>query len=261
MLFSLFQNQRKKILAQPFPEQWERYLLTNFWQYRYLTDANKESVRNITKVLVAEKNWEGCKGLAVTEEIQVTIASIAALLVIELPHNNYYANTESILVYPYDYVATEVHAGPGRTISEVPTIRAGETSYTGPVVLSWPDVITAGRHQGFPNNVVLHEFAHKLDWNNGAVDGVPGLATKAECDRWEKVMSVEYQRHCEATANGTGTLINPYGATSPPEFFAVVTECFFQQPQNLQLHHPDLYSLFRNYYGHDPAQWVSVYNI
>jgi hypothetical protein len=255
MPFSFFISHRNKLLSQPFPDTWLNIISSNFWQYSHLNDTEKQSIRKIARVLVAEKNWEGCQGIAITEEIQVTIASIAALPLIGIEHN-YYSNAESVLVYPYDYLATEVRPGPAYTVNERPTIRAGETTNYGPVILSWPDALAAGRRPGLPTNVTIHEFSHKLDWANGAIDGVPGMDSQEECDRWEKVMGQAYADHCKAVEVGTPTLINPYGATSPPEFFAVVAECFFQIPRHLQHYHPDLYNLYRDYYKQDPAKWI-----
>jgi Mlc titration factor MtfA (ptsG expression regulator) len=109
---------------------------------------------------------------------------------------------------------------------------------------------------GQGSNLVFHEFAHQLDMLNGAADGVPPLP-KPLRDRWQQVMAAEYKRLCRAADRGRDTLIDPYGTTDPAEFFAVVTECFFDAPGDMQDRHPQLYDLMREYYQQDPARRVA----
>ncbi|MCW3061979.1 MAG: mtfA [Capsulimonas sp.] len=257
MPFTLFQNRRKKLLAEPMPAEWIPYLQRNVWHYHTLSEGERASLHDILRVIIDEKNWEGCKGLVMTPEIQVTIAAQAAILLLGTPHD-YFANVEAILVYPYDYVAMEQTVGPGRVVSETPSYRLGEAWSQGPVIVSWPEALTGGRIGGDGRNVVLHEFAHKLDYRDGRADGVPKLSGREAQERWSEVMSAEFQFLVNAAHDGVPTLLNQYGATNPAEFFAVATECFFEQPREMRHFHPQLYKIFQDFYGQDPAVRVEA---
>jgi len=178
--------------------------------------------------------------------------SADALLLLGIEHD-YYANVESILVYPNDYVAVEHIAGPGMTVSEVLSQRAGESWSRGPIVLSWSSALAGGRNALDGRNVVLHEFAHKLDLRDGSVDGTPPLRTTNDYTEWSAVMNAEFMRLRAESAHGRTTLVDDYGATNTAEFFAVVTECFFEQSRELKRQHPSLYAVLQEYYGQDPA--------
>jgi len=252
MLFPLFNNRRKQILAEPFPYEWNTYLDNNVGLYRRLTVDEKDRLREITKVIVREKNWEGCKGLVLTDEHRVTIAAQASMLILGIDHD-YFANVKSILIYPAGYTVKTTVTN-GRIVSEGPSDRLGE-AWSGdlPVILSWPDALAGGRDETDGHNVVLHEFAHKLDNRDGAGDGVPKLSSDAEYHRWSVVMSHEFEVLQYRASTGQPSLLDKYGATNAAEFFAVTTECFFERPRELRHYHPDLYRIFRDYYKQDPA--------
>lgn len=245
-------RKRKELLETPFPEEWLHYLQKNFPYYALLSPKEQETLRNDLRIFLAEKNWEGCAGLEMTEEIQVTISAEACLLTLGLEHD-YYPNVESILVYPSGYVAREQRAQPGGVVVEGHSARLGEAWLYGPVVLSWDSVRSDGRNSNDGHNVVLHEFAHKLDMAAGRADGVPRLHDDAEYDRWAEVMSAEYQALVANSTEGHATLLNSYGATNAGEFFAVATECFFEKPRQMQRTHTALYEVLRDYYRQDPA--------
>ena len=243
---------RRELLAQPLPVSWLGYLAANVAQYRYLSNAEQARLGDITRILVAEKSWEGCGGLALTEEMQVAIAAQAALLTLGF-ENEYFPNVETILVYPQGFLVTVRRPGVGGIIEEQTVPYAGEAALRGPVVISWADARRGGREAGDGHNVVLHEFAHKLDMRDGAADGAPYLQDAAQVEAWSRVMSAEYQRLVERTAAGEPTLMDPYGATNAAEFFAVATECFFELPRRMQGEHPELYGVLRDFYRQDPA--------
>ena len=224
----------------------------NVWQYAFLSPADQARLRDDLRVLVAEKNWEGGRGFAVTDEVKVTVAAQAALLLLGLEHN-YFADVETVIVYPASYVATERTWGPGGVLTETPTPRLGETSHRGPVIVSWADALAAGRGDSRGRSVVLHEFAHRLDLRNGAVDGVPPLGDARQYEEWSRVMSFEYLSLLADAQEGRPTLLDGYGATNAGEFFAVATECFFETPHPLQQMHPRLYGVLRDFYRQDPA--------
>jgi len=246
------ERRRRELRAQPFPEEWLAVLRANVFHYALLPSAAQEKLRGDLRVLVAEKNWEGCRGLMVTDEIRVTIAAQAALLLIGLEHD-YFANVESILVYPSTYVAVQKTVESLGIIREAPSYRLGEAwQRGGPVVLSWPDALAGGQSPNGGHNVVLHEFAHKLDFRDGAVDGVPRLQTEEQSQEWAQVMSEEYGRLAAQSALGEPTALDSYGAVNAGEFFAVATEAFFQTPQSINAAHPRLYAILREFYGQEP---------
>ncbi len=243
---------RRELLAQPFPIAWTGYLWANVALYHSLSAHEQTKLGDIARVLVAEKNWEGCGGLALTEEILVTIAAQAALLVLGF-EGEYYPNVETILVYPQGFLVTVRRPGVGGVIAEQVVPYAGEAAQRGPVVVSWADARRGGREAGDGHNVVLHEFAHKLDMRDGAADGAPYLRDGAQIAMWSRVMSAEYRRLVEETQAGEPTLLDAYGATDAAEFFAVATECFFEMPRRMQNEHPELYAVLSGYYKQDPA--------
>ena len=212
----------------------------------------QQKLLDITRILIAEKHWEGCGGLTLTDEIKVTVAARAAVLVLGFD-GDYYPNVESVLVYPQGFLVTHRRSETGRVIREELLPLSGEAALQGPVIVSWSDVRLGGRDAGDGRNVVLHEFAHKLDMRDGAADGAPYLRDAAQVEEWARVMSAEYGRLVEQTQAGQPTLIDAYGTTNAAEFFAVATECFFEKPRPMQHSHPELYAVLRDYYRQNPA--------
>ena len=253
MIFSwLRRRRRQKMLARPFPPEWHHYLLQNVAHYKYLSEAEQARLRDDLRIFIAEKTWEGCGGLEMTDEIKVTIAAQACLLVLGREHD-YYSRVQSILVYPQAYLVPSRETGPGGLVLEGTADLIGEAHYRGPVVLSWEDVLYEGRHPRSGRNVVFHEFAHQLDMMDGAIDGTPPLEDRAQYRRWQKVMTAEYQRLIEESEQGHATLLDQYGTKDEGEFFAVATECFFCRPAAMARRHRQLYDLLREYYRQDPA--------
>jgi Mlc titration factor MtfA (ptsG expression regulator) len=253
MLFAwLKKRRRRQILATPFPDGWLEYLRRNVTHYAYLSEAEQARLRDDLRIFVAEKNGEGCGGLQMTDEIKVTIAAQACLLVLGTEHN-YYDRVKSILVYPRGYQAAAEDPLGGGVIVEPGRVWLGEAHYRGPVILSWADVLAESRRPR-RGNTVFHEFAHQLDFLNGSIDGTPALRDAAEYRRWREVMTAEFNRLRKDADADRPTLLDPYGATNETEFFAVATECFFEQPVELARQHPRLYELLRDYYHQDPAR-------
>lgn len=254
MVFGWIRRQRRRrLIAQVFPDAWRQFLATNFAQYAWLTEEERQRLHGLAQVLVAEKNWEGCNGLTMTDEIRVTIAGQAALLAIALK-DEYFDPVLSVLVYPSGYVARETRHQPGGVVVETNSPRLGEAWEGGTVVLSWPDVLESGRVPDDGFNVVFHEFAHVLDLEGHGFDGTPLLESRQEYQTWSQVMTAEYHNLIRLTRRGRETLLDPYGTVSEAEFFAVATECFFEQPLDLQEEHPQLYDLFRSFFHQNPAE-------
>ncbi|HEY1861641.1 MAG TPA: M90 family metallopeptidase [Gemmataceae bacterium] len=253
MLFSWLQRRRRaKLLAKPFPSEWLSYLRKNVAHYPHLSEGEQVRLRDDLRIFISEKHWEGCGGLKITEEIKVTIAAQACLLVLGMRHN-YFDRVSSILVYPRGYRVSADDILRDDPINEERSARLGEAHYRGPVVLSWAEVLSEGRAPAAGHNLVIHEFAHQLDFLDGIVNGTPPLKDEAQSRRWHDVMTAEYQRLIRESASGQATVLDQYGTTNEAEFFAVATECFFDQPVALKHRHPELYELLREYYQQDPA--------
>jgi Mlc titration factor MtfA (ptsG expression regulator) len=256
MIFSwLKRRRRQKLLAEPFPAAWLKYLEANFAHYHLLSEAEQARLRDDLRILIAEKEWEGCRGQEITDEVKVTVAGQAALLVLGMS-GNYFPRVVSILVYPRPYrIPSSEPMGYGVAL-EGETAVEGTAFRRGAVLLSWEQVLAEGREPSKGENLVLHEFAHHLDMDDGETNGTPLLRTPELERRWQEVMTEEYERLCDDVDDGRTTLLNPYGAKDAGEFFAVATECFFTRPRPLQRRHRALYEVFRDYYRQDPAKRV-----
>ncbi len=247
-------RRRRRLLSDPFPSTWEAILKANVVDYGLLSQVEQAKLRRDVQILVAEKNWEGCNGLVITDEIRVTIAGIVGLMLLGF-HEEYFDAVMSILVYPLTYVAADRSVTDGGLVLEGQSARLGEAWYRGPVVLTWPDALAGGQGRSGGHNLVLHEFAHQFDMQNGRfVDGTPPLQTAQQVQRWQAVMQAEYEalvNHCQA---GRRTLLDCYGTTNLAEMFAVTSELFFQKPLEMKEQHRELYQILVDFYRQDPAR-------
>lgn len=251
-MFDFFKRRRREALrAEPFPEAWRALLRKNVPHTARLTASERDELEQLTRIFLAEKTFEGCGGLELTDEIRVTIAGQACLLLLNR-ETDIYPDLETVLVYPRAYRAP-ARRQLGAVVIEGEEARLGESWSRGMVVLAWDHVSTAGHHLGGGHNVVLHEFAHQLDAEGGAVDGVPELESSARYVGWAQTFGEEFQELTQRLHDGLRSDIDPYRATSPPEFFAVVTEMFFERPRALQRRHPELYAELAAFYCQDPA--------
>ena len=251
-MFNFKARRRQRLRSQLFPHLWLEIIRGNVPYYDRLTGSEQEELRGDIQVFLAEKNFEGCGGLEMTDEIKVTVAAYACILLLHRQHD-FYPRLQTILVYPDAYPARVIRPGPGNMVIEGHEMRAGESWNTGAVVISWNHAFhRPGDPQG-GRNVVLHEFAHQLDQEDGSVDGAPLLPKTSMYRAWARILGREYQSLVEAADANRPTLLDKYGATNPAEFFAVVTEYFFEQPTQLKAQHPELYDELRLYYQQDPA--------
>lgn len=251
-------NRREKILAAPFPGEWEGLIQKNLPYYHYLNHEEKKGLQDLVQIFIAEKHWLGCNGLKLTDEMRVLIAAHACLLILELP-SDCYRRVESIYVYPTTVLSPERKAGffeVSRTPADGPMAIDGEAHHRGPVILVWDAVKSETRHPEHGHNVVYHEFAHKLDMLDGKADGTPPLTTQEEYQRWIEVCSRVYLELNHKVEDGQPVFMDSYAATDEAEFFAVATETFFCQPEQLKNHHPKLYQVLKEFYRQDPAQKV-----
>lgn len=231
-----------------FPTAWEAILQQRVPIYRVLPECDRSELRSYIRWFVGTKRFEGCVGLVITDEIRVTVAAQACLLLLrrETPC---YERLRSIHVYPGTVLL------PGSTLS-------GESWQLGVVLLAWDSVRGGAANPFDGDNVVLHEFAHQLDSEDGESDGFPLLERgRAPAERfglytsWAKILSAEYEALKRGSKKRRKSVMDSYGGRNPAEFFAVATECFFEKPRQLAKKHPKLYAELKGFYRQDPAAW------
>jgi Mlc titration factor MtfA (ptsG expression regulator) len=243
----------RKIRQREFPRAWVGILERNVSAYAGLAPEEKERLHQHINVFLHEKRFEGVEGLQITDEIRVTIAAQACLLVLNRP-TRYYPTLSSIIVYPRGYLVRGAQMRrPDGTIIEGDSHRLGESWHRGNVVLSWDDVRHGAADADDGRNVALHEFAHQLDGEYLGVEGAPLLHEAGAYAAWARVLGAEYAQLVADVDDQRRTLLGSYAATSPAEFFAVATELFFERPAALKDRHPALYEQLRLCYGQDPA--------
>ncbi len=254
MIFRWWRNRRRKqLLRQPFPDSWNSWLGRNCHQYALLPPDQQQLLQDRLRLLVAEKHWEGCGGLQVTEEMQVTVSAQAALMSVGFPEFPF-DRLLSILIYPTAYLAQPSRKPWGlEEVASEP--RLGEAWYQGPVILSWKEVEQECITQPNGRNVVIHEFAHLLDMANREVDGVPLLPDEVSPQAWSQAFHEEFDRFLRYIQLGRVTVLDAYAGTNPAEFLAVGSEVFFCRPETLRQHSPRLYELLSQAYQQDPATW------
>jgi Mlc titration factor MtfA (ptsG expression regulator) len=259
-MFSWLKQIRRRQAAS-FPAAWAEVLNRRFPLYQRLNEADQRELESHVQWFLGEKRFEGCGGLVVDDEIRVTIAAQACLLLLHRSTDGY-DQLKSILVYPSTYfsrTSDHHHAG---VVSEQDSARLGESWQHGTVVLAWDSVCGGAANPFDGKNVVLHEFAHQLDQADGRADGAPTLARgesfserRAAYSSWARVLSEKYEQLQRKTGKGQKTVLDKYGASHPAEFFAVATECFFEKPTQLLKKHPKLYAELKRFYKQDPASW------
>jgi Mlc titration factor MtfA (ptsG expression regulator) len=252
-MFGLKRRRRQRLRRQAFPARWSTAIQTNVPYYHLLTPAEQVELYGHVLILMHEKRFEGCGGLSVTDEIRATIAAQAAILLLGR-ETDYYPKLRTILVYPTKYIAETARRLPGGMIIEGPEARLGEAWYRGALVLSWEDVLRGAANPADGDNVVFHEFAHQLDSESGANEGAPDLPTREARASWARVFEHEFRQLIEELHLGHPTVLRPYAATNPAEFFAVATEYFFELPYALRTRHPALYREMAAYFHQDPAR-------
>jgi len=256
-MFGFFRSRRRrKLLAEPFPSWWDAILARNVGHFPLLSAPEQAMLRDITRILIVEKGWEGCGGLHVTDEIKVTVAALAALLLIGFDDHDFFARVPSVVVYPSDFRTPQAEDDwEDDELSD--RVIDGQAVYRGPVILSWADVIAEAPDPDAGYNVVLHEFAHQLDYLDNLVNGTPPLADPALEARWRAVMTAAFDDHRRAVAAGDETFFSEQAADSETEFFADATEAFYCRPLDLRGLHPGVYELLAAYYRVEPAAWFA----
>lgn len=243
---------RERELKQPFPKAWRRYLQSTVPLYSRLPKPLRETLEDQVQLFLAEKDFYGCDGFEVNDRVRVSVAGHACLLTVKRSYSDY-DDVRSILVYP-DVYRVQASERDGMVIGVSDQVRAGEASSRGQVVLAWAECESAIR-PGATHNVMFHEFAHQLDYLDGSADGAPPLSGE-QAEEWQKTMSLAYDHLRQSLAHRRESWLDPYGATKPAEFFAVLTEAFYQQPHHLNEHQPAVYSVLRDFYRVDPGELI-----
>lgn len=230
-------------------------------QYAAMEPEQKRRLERLVQLFLREKTFVGCAGLVVTEEMRVTIAGHACLLLLgrmgtqERP--SVFPGLEKILVYPGAFGARRNQVDGAGVVTATRQDMLGESWGDGRVILAWDHVRRAGHVPAAGQNIVLHEFAHQLDTESGSANGAPDLGSRQRYRRWSEVLARHFEHLRQEAEWGGQGVIDHYGASSPAEFFAVVTEAFFEQPHQMAARHPELYAEFSHYYALDPCLWAA----
>ena len=245
---------RRGVRRVPFPPEW-RQILRQRWPYFHSMPADLQlQLKKHVQVFLAEKAFIGCNGLVVTDEMRVTIAAQACLLLLNR-RSDYFANLRQVLVYPGAFIVDKLHTDGSGVRQDQRQVLAGESWQHGQVILSWQDTVDGADVPDDGRNVVIHEFAHQLDQENGRANGSPHLPSRGRQARWARVLGEEFAALQQRVRAGQPSLLSDYGATDPAEFFAVASEVFFEQPQRLHAEHAALYRELSGLYRVNPLSW------
>lgn len=258
MFQSLKTRRRRRLRAQHFPAAWRAIITRNLPFFARLSAADQVELLGHVQIFLAEKRFEGCAGLELTDEIRLTIATQACLLLLHRK-TDYYPRLLTILVYPSSFLVDDRRPLEGGDIwQEGKAARLGETGrQMGSMVLAWDAARRDAIDPSDGKNLVLHEFAHQLDFEDFATDGVPALTSRDDKRTWSEVMKIEFAVLRAAEETGLPSLLDGYGATDPAEFFAVATEAFFERPRALRQARPHLYRELQRFFKQDPELYSS----
>ena len=246
--------QRDRIRTQVFPESWRMILRHRVPYVRLLPADLQLQLKKLIQIFIAEKAFIGCAGQVITDEIRVTVAAQACLLLLNRK-TDMYPKLRQILVYPSAFYVP--HNAPNELglVTEGGRVLSGESWEQGNVVLSWHDTLEGARVTNDGSNVVIHEFAHQLDQEKGRATGAPILARSSHYQDWSATLSAAFEELRRQAAIGQEGLFSHYGATNPAEFFAVISEVFFEKPQEMSMQYPEVYRQLKQFYRLDPLSW------
>ena len=245
---------RARLRRRPFPPQWRAILRRRVPLFRALPADLQLQLKKHIQVFLGEKAFVGCAGLAVTDEMRVTIAAQACLLILNR-RSSHFGNLRQVLVYPNAFVVDQRRADAAGVLQSRRQVLAGESWSLGQVVLAWDDAVEGAAIADDGRNVVIHEFAHQLDQESGVANGAPQLFGGARRERWARVLGDEFAALRRRAEAGQSSLLDDYGASDPAEFFAVASEAFFERPQRMADEHGALYAELSAYYRVNPLSW------
>lgn len=254
----------RRALARPLAPSLVAILERNLTQYARMDDGERQRLQRLVQQFLHEKSFVGCADLELTDEMRVTIAGQACMLVLgrsgDAGHAGpaaLYPSLHAVLVYPGAFLVPRREVDVAGVVTEQRQDLLGESWGDGRVILSWDHVRRAGSDQSPDHNVVLHEFAHQLDSESGNTNGAPYLGSTERYRSWSEVLSRNYDALRRDAMWGQRGVLDHYGASNPAEFFAVATESFFEQPWEMSARHPDLYEEFQKYFRLDPRRWTT----
>ena len=247
-------HQRNKIRQQPFKKSWRKIIQQRMPYFRQMPADLQLQLKQHIQVFLAEKEFVGCNGVKITDDIRITVAAQACLLLLNRK-TDFYPKLQTILVYPRAFIKSQQSVQTDGVQRTQKMALAGESWDFGKVVLSWQDTIEGAQIPDDGRNVVIHEFAHQLDQENGKANGAPILDKGQSYKCWSEVFSSQFDQLKMQVKTSTPSLFDYYGATNPAEFFAVASEVFFEQAQQFNAQHPKLYRQLKQYYQVDPVLW------
>ncbi|MFC5480858.1 zinc-dependent peptidase [Massilia suwonensis] len=248
----------RRALARPLAASELAILERNVEPWRAMDAAQRTRLERLVRRFLHEKTFVGCAGLEITEEMRLTIAGQACLLLLGARGEAVYPTLNAVLVYPGAFLVPRRQVDAAGVVTEERQDLLGESWGDGRVILSWDHVRRAGMEAPPSHNVVLHEFAHQLDSESGTTNGAPYLGSAERYRSWSEVLSRDFAALRHDAWFGHEDVLDHYGATNPAEFFAVATEAFYEQPHRLASRHPALYEEFLKYYRVDPRQWQAA---
>jgi len=263
-LLGFRKRRRARLRNKPFPQEWSAILSRNVPYLNRLTPDDRRTLQGLIHIFLNEKRFFGANGLDITDEIRVTIAAQACILLLNRPGArpndrrtlDLFPTLRSIHVYPSAFV-TRARASDGLLVSESEHVTLGQSWHRGPVVVSWKNVLAGAASATDGENVVFHEFAHQLDAEDGDTNGAPRLERGSMYAAWSATFAGEYEELQRDLHHRHNNILGAYAATNPAEFFAVATERFFERPEDLKNQSPELYEQLRQFYRQDPAERTS----
>jgi Mlc titration factor MtfA (ptsG expression regulator) len=243
-------GRRKRAERAGLPDAWRSILDARSVQWRLLDPGERDRLGELADWLLRERRWEAARDFELTDEVRTLVSAHASLLVLELGES-WYDEVGAVVVRAGAMDRAPTLSGGRGIVTRYPGVIDGEAHHDdGPLMVSWAAARREAAQPRWGRDVVLHEFAHKLDMLDGTLDGTPRLADEA-VSRWVKVCT----NHFEAVREGTGgRILRDYAGTNAAEFFAVATETFFTRPIELQAEKPDLYDVLAGFYRQDPAE-------
>lgn len=241
-------------VAEAFREEWIALLKQNVPLYARLPEALRLRLHERIAQFIATTRFEGCDGLELTEDMILTVAAQACLLVIHRDGPPY-PKLKAVYLYPTTFHSVRKQVNAVGIVTEGEVHRLGESWGWGTVVLAWDSVAQGAHDIADGENVTFHEFAHQLDHEDGPTDGAPALPNRSAYRSWSRVFHENYADFQHLAEEGKKTVLDAYGATNPAEFFAVASETFFEKPRQLFQQRPEMYEELMKYYRLDPREW------